>query len=417
MRWLYFDPNNQTEAAYHAATLEKIDRWWSHFTAKAADLDAHFSRNTPGDIPAWMESTLQSIAPEIMWEFGPAVHCKGHRLVITPEGRHDLRPLVDSILDRAPQLEGWEFYPYRLPESVEGAQQMVEARTQGNLQPFKARAAIGEHNRIDVTLYSPTCTEPDEPQASKIAFVALETLLGEEWLDQWLGCISVLPLPASKKSFFGWRAAPQPDHLLPLDRLHPTFAALIDSIQSQLPERPWCEYEPRKDDSVGPDGQPIMWSLFKLEPAQDEPAYQGTSDLFTAVTFNVPLWTASHRGPAFYSKRFSKHGETFCYLKIDGLDGLEGTTFDDRASIEDALDTAPAAQNLGCTIGGGSGLMYSYIDLALTDLPRAIAVIRAVLQQGHIGPRTWLLFCDDHLSQEWVGMYDHSPAPPLPKVE
>jgi len=32
-----------------------------------------------------------------MWEFGPAVNKEGHRLVITPESAHHLRPLVNRI--------------------------------------------------------------------------------------------------------------------------------------------------------------------------------------------------------------------------------------------------------------------------------------------------------------------------------
>jgi len=56
-----------------------------------------------------------------MWEYGPAVRTKGHRLVITPESRKDFRQLVRTILDRAPDLPGWEFYPYRLAEDLEQA--------------------------------------------------------------------------------------------------------------------------------------------------------------------------------------------------------------------------------------------------------------------------------------------------------
>jgi hypothetical protein len=66
----------------------------------------------------------------------------------------------------------------------------------------------------------------------------------------------------------------------------------------------------------------------------------------------------------------------------------------------------------GCCIGGGSGLRYSYIDLALTDLVRGVPFVREVLARLQAPPRTWLLFHDDDLAEEWVGVYPHTPAPP-----
>ena len=94
---------------------DRIDAWWAAFQAKAADLDALFSRQAEWDLPGWMQENLQPIHPHLMWEFGPAVEGPGHRLVITPESRRHLRPLVAEMLRRAPPLDGWEFYAYRLP--------------------------------------------------------------------------------------------------------------------------------------------------------------------------------------------------------------------------------------------------------------------------------------------------------------
>ena len=63
-----------------------------------------------------MRKHLQAINEHLMWEFGPAVQGKGHRLVVTPESRRYLRPLVRQVLERTPKLGGWDFYLYRLPE-------------------------------------------------------------------------------------------------------------------------------------------------------------------------------------------------------------------------------------------------------------------------------------------------------------
>jgi hypothetical protein len=55
---------------------------------------------------------------------------------------------------------------------------------------------------------------------------------------------------------------------------------------------------------------------------------------------------------------------------------------------------------LGCHIGGGTGLRYSYIDLALTDVKKAIPAIQGRLRQGKVPRRSWILFFDGHLVGE-----------------
>jgi hypothetical protein len=129
------------------------------------------------------------------------------------------------------------------------------------------------------------------------------------------------------------------------------------------------------------------------------------------------MWTTAHTGGLFFSERFTRCGETFCYLKIDGAEGLEGSAFEGKDEIEEALDALLGAAKLGCTIGGGSGLRYSYIDLALADLGPGIQAIRKVLRAAKIPKRTWIQFYDSDLGAEWVGIYDDTPPPPLPNFD
>lgn len=99
MRWIYFNDNPQ-EAAEREAIVAKIDAWWRAFEGKVDDLRAHFKGKARWDLPQWMDDNLHPIHPKIMWEYGPAVRVDGHRLVLTPESAHELRPLVAKILER-----------------------------------------------------------------------------------------------------------------------------------------------------------------------------------------------------------------------------------------------------------------------------------------------------------------------------
>jgi hypothetical protein len=97
---------------------------------------------------------------------------------------------------------------------------------------------------------------------------------------------------------------------------------------------------------------------------------------------------------------------------MDGSEGLDDGGFGDKAEIEDALDAALRPRGLGCVVGGGTGLRYSYIDLALTDLGSAVAVVREVLRAGRLTRRSWLLFYDSEWAHEWLGVWEDSPPPP-----
>ncbi len=401
MRWRFIDPGNQSEAVERSAISDRIDSWWREFQLKSDEIVASFSRQANLDLPDWMEQHLGAVDLDLCWEYGAAVRGQGHRLVITPESRHDLRPLVRAILAAAPALHGWEFYEYRLAEDLESTLLTVEARTGRDITDFTVRASLSEHQCINLIYTSPSITDGDDSSARQAAFVATETLLGEQCLNQWLGAIEIAPMPRrwGPKWLFG-RDEKNAPRSIGLDRLHETVNALIGSIREQLPKNPhyqWVEH--------------AKWTLWELKPEEADD-YCGQLDLFLGKAANPTQWTAAHGGGRFSSERFSRCGETFCYVKIDGSQGLDAEGLSDKSEIEDALDEVLKPNRLGCYIGGGTGMRYSYIDLALTDLDKGIEATRQRLREGKVPKRSWIQFFDSDLAAEWIGIYDDSPPPP-----
>ncbi|MEI8018590.1 MAG: hypothetical protein WCH39_10360 [Schlesneria sp.] len=402
MRWRFIDKNNRAEVAEREIVIRKIEAWWREFAKRADDIAATFSGKCDLDLPAWVEEHLQSIDPDLMWEFGPAIRGTGHRLVITPECDHHLRPLVQSILAKAPDLNGWEFYEHRLAEDIESAQSTVEGRTGCNLSELKFRASLGELNRIDLKFGSPSKSQIKDQSALNAAFVAAETLLGEKVLNEWIGVIDVSPIqgPSTLTSLLG--LARKPPQWIGLERLYDTVNSLIGSIHDQLPPGPHYEW-------MTEDTPMSLWEL-KPESADD---YVEQGDLIVGKSANRTMWMTSHRHQLFCSERFSRCHETFCYVKIDGSDGFDEAKFADKSEVEDALDEVLKPQKLGCQIGGGTGLRYSYIDLALVDVDQANEAIKQRLRAGKIPKRSWILFYDSDLAAEWIGIYDDTPPPPM----
>lgn len=393
MRWRFHDPKNPQEAAERGQILGQIDAWWRAFQNKAEDLAALFTRQKEWDLPAWMAQHLGFIDERICWEYGPPVRGAGHRLVLTPESAHHLRPLVRTILERAPALDGWEFYEYRPAEDLESAQLTVQGGTEWDISAFEFRAARGDQQRIDLAFTAPSIADPEDQSALGAAFLAAEALLGEHCLENWIGAVELVPAA---------QASSAPLQFRDLGRLQESVQALIGSMRDQLPPQPHCDW--LTDDAE--------WTLWELTPQQADD-YCGQQDLVVAKSPDPALWMAAHSGRLFSSERFSRCGETFCYVKIDGSAGLPEGGFADKAEIEDALDDVLKPAKLGCQIGGGMGLRYAYIDVALTDVEKGIETVRKRLQAGKVPKRSWIQFHDGELAAEWVGVYDDSPEPPM----
>lgn len=237
----------------------------------------------------------------------------------------------------------------------------------------------------------PDTEDEDDREALNVAFVAAETLLGEEALDKWVGAIEVGPAGGKRG--------------VPLERLKDTFDALVESIRDRLPDRPYLE---QADEGEG--------SVLRLEPEQARD-YPGRADLLTAVARDVELFKAMHGRAPFYSVRFSRWKETFAYVKMDGAHRRPGSQAEDRGKIEDALDAALARDGLGVHVSGGTGLRYAYIDLALTKRKRGVEEVINTLADLRVPRRSWVLFFDADLADEWVGVYPDTPPPPTERED
>ena len=368
-----------------------IDRWWRTFLEKTGDLHALFKRQQDWDLPEWMEQNLGAISSNIMWEFGQGL-LGGHRLVITPESRRHLRPLVAQILQRAPKIDGWEFYPYRLPEDEKMAGLTVDARQGARLDQMRFILSPGQFNRVDIRCIVPADYPEDKQKAT--GFVAIESLLGEEMLDRWIGYIDYE------------KAAPYPTEAVPPGDLLSAMRRLVQTLIMKLPNTSWIG---RAEGSE--------WTSFKVNPKRGLADYPSRLDLLTQISAIPELHQCVFSGAVFDSDRFSKCGETFAYVKVDGDGGLPPWGFQDRAQIDDALSTALEGAGLGTVIGGGNGLRYCYTDLALLNVEAAVPVIRETLTRGGVSIRSWLLFFDDNFASEWVGVFPESPPPPMENLE
>jgi hypothetical protein len=381
MRWLTLE-----DPAERARLHGEMDRFWQAFVARQERIDALFRMQDRWDLVSWMNEKLAPLTQGLLWEFGPGAE-GGHRLVITPESRRHLRPLVAELIARAPKLPNWSFQDARPPDPPEYTQNVVHGRAGIQLGAALVGVQPGEGNRLDLRWHFPGL-DPKDPRAFEAAFVATQSVLGERVLDEWVGMLDCV---ASAEGLRGWKTLPV--------QLHAARQKLVQA----LPEAPLHQRAP----------EGLTYTLWKMDP-QGEGDFPRQDDLRIGKSCDPAMWTAAHARPeAFSTARFSRHDELYAYLKIDTREEAPEEAFQDKSEIEVALDTLLREHGVGAFCGGGSGLWYSYVDLMLSDLDAAIPLIRQCLRGGSVSRRSWLLFMDPGLASEWVGVYDDTPPPPV----
>ncbi|MFT7642765.1 MAG: hypothetical protein ACI9G1_004523 [Pirellulaceae bacterium] len=404
MRWLYSDPTVETEVRFRQEKLAQIDAWWAAFQANENRLSDLFAGRDQWDLADWMTRHLGAIDERLMWEFGPAVSGGGHRLVITPEAHRFLRPLLNTLIEKAPALDGWEFFSYRIPcQNIGDVASVLDAKSGANVDEFSATATIGEFGKIDLVFYCQRFhDQPDHEDDIADALIATESTLGERTLDVWIGELHTSD--GDKPSFIarllGAVEGP-PKDAVPLPQLKGCVDSLIAELAARCSELPLFRTLEERE-----------WGTIRLQPPELDQHF-GRTDLLLCVSGALDIWNVAHSSFIFDSSCFSNHGEIFCYLKIATPEGPTQENGQVRARIEDELTEMLVEKSLGCSIGGGAGDAHAYVDLALLDVERAIPPIRELLLRHGVDRSSWLLFFDDHLAEEWIGIYEDTPEPAL----
>lgn len=399
MRWIFAETDE--ELARREGTLARMDAFWRGFAEHTADFSAVFRRQSDFDLVGWMRENLGAVDPRIMWEFGPAVRGEGHRLVATTEGAHELRPMVDALMARAPTIEGWEFYGYRMADPPELALQGVQARTGIDMSDAKVSVSLGEERTIEIRVCTPKMSFGANDAVWSAGLVAIEALAGEETLDRWIGAIDVAPMPKPVKSWGFAKSTAVDDTLVPLGELKPRVDALIERLKAERAPTPFTAMNP----------EAAEWSMLQLEPSPADD-YPGQADLAIVRTCALDVWKASHGPGLFFDERFSAHGESFAFLKIDQEHVDPSARVEAKTPIEEAVMAHLAEGRRGALIASGTGIRYAYLEVALSDRER-VGELRSLLQRLGVPKRSWLFFFESHLGGEWVGVYPDTPHPPV----
>ena len=179
-----FRRTKDREPADPRAAIADFWRWWGEAGAEQAARSIATGANE--DIVAAMSRHVAAIAPGLAWEFSTGVLAR-HGLVVSPEGDALLRATARRWLRAAPETdETWEYADSRQPVA-DLSTTRLEVGDQTVSFGDIVVAARREGNRLDVTVHHPVFADTDERTRVTIAFLALDSALGETDVEVWVG--------------------------------------------------------------------------------------------------------------------------------------------------------------------------------------------------------------------------------------
>lgn len=401
MRIRFAPPARDRDVAGRDALQARIHAFWS---SAGGELSAFARRGgVPGELAA-LERSLSAQLAQVSPGLGIEVDVIAERtvrVVLSALEGGAPEPLVAELIRRAPASDKFVAVRHRPPMALDLALADVRARGGVDLAGARVRAGFSRGHLLEIVVYSHAVSSAADEAALDAANMLVPRLVGEQVFDEWVGSIDVAPLGRGGALRVLHESTPGPDAALPLAELKRSVDAAIRGVDLELPEQPYHAFCERAE-----------WTLLELTPKPAED-YAAQDDLALLATMLPEAMKSFLQGAPFSSRRFSKCGEHFAYVKMDVSGRSVEERHELRLELEDRLNALLVPGRAGCVVGAGLGVKYLYFELALQRLEDGVRLTRDKLAKLGVGPRAWIQFCDSALRHEWVGIPDDAVAPPL----
>lgn len=178
-------------------TLEAISAFWKWWPSSAPGFAESFSTGEHSEeLIAAMNAHVSAIGEGLDWEFGPG-HEAEHHLSLSSHGDPELRIVAERWRERAPTADAtWEFHAARQPHPEPDLTLTID-EVEVKLGEIRYDLDVEEDRaRVVVTGWHPAyATIADASLRRRILFIALDTLLGEDEVERWIGAVSTADEP------------------------------------------------------------------------------------------------------------------------------------------------------------------------------------------------------------------------------
>ena len=174
-----------------------IEAFWAWWPSVAASIAAGFASGVlKDDLVREVGSRVHDIHPSLDWEFGPG-RTSQHHLCVSAKGDPTLRIVAERWLHRAPPPTPiWEFHASRQPHPNGGLVLEIAGHKVALDELSVCVAEDATREKLDVKVHHPVFSAlADRSLKVQIMFIGLDTLLGEDDVERWIGAIELAEAP------------------------------------------------------------------------------------------------------------------------------------------------------------------------------------------------------------------------------
>lgn len=241
----------------------------------------------------------------------------------------------------------------------------------------RVRAGFTRGHALEVVVSLP----PNVREPQLVAEQLVEGLLGEATTDDWIVAVDVatLPRPGGLRVLQAGSEAGETHAACDLPLLLERAVAAVDALLPPVP---------RHGLAVGAE-----WTLLEMPPDPTSPQ----PDRVSAATCLPELLKCALEGSPLHSRRFSRWGESFVWLKAPAAHPERVSR---RERLERTFDEVLRKEARGALVGTGFGAQHDYYDLCLTPGESSLDLLLRLARSAELPSGTEVGFYDSRWTEE-----------------
>jgi hypothetical protein len=165
-----------------APEKERIEQFWNWFSVAHSALENLLLRSEAVALANEVDSRLAVVTQQLGWEMGPGLS-KTYSLAFSLNGDQSAIPIAKALIYAAPKFEAWEFYVGKPPKKWDG--RLIIRNPKGQTLQFETLQwkyvlyGFESNSYFDILLVAPSLPKMDHEALTQVAFIAIESYLGE----------------------------------------------------------------------------------------------------------------------------------------------------------------------------------------------------------------------------------------------
>jgi hypothetical protein len=353
----------------------RVDAFWRWFAEREEQLRDELRAGRP--YAEKLSAAIAAMSAPMAWETCPSDEEGREGLAFSGEADRLSRLMVRYVVRRAPPLEKWVLFTSKQPQhgSLDSS---VSIGTDEKFHFSDFRFGVDfdpDERHLEVRVHHPRFGELPESARSQLTFIALDSALGENLVETWIGPIE------------------------PTTEASAELKYTIDELRRQA--RAALSLH-----DLDPDVDPLdVWSSYQMREAGDGDV-AARADIIAGTTCVPGLVGCSEGENPADELVATGAGVAYVMLPID--DFTVGQHVEQRGRIEDRLGERLRAAGAGDQIGGATGHQYAYVDLILFDEAEAVRVLRETLPEIERVSRAVLRYFADARRDEHVVLFERT---------